>query len=216
MKFKDFLKESPLPDSWDKNKFTGRITKSTFDDMLAYALERARSVGKGSSRMAFKIDYEGRDTVLKVAINQKGIAQNKQESMYLNDTYIKKLGITIPIIDYDTDNFKPRWIHTEIADEFDESIFIKETGVELKDFVLFCKREVFPPKLYSKEKHEEISSKINKDSNLYKSFMYLLTRYHDLEVGDLIRGANWGIYKSKPVIIDIGFDSISKALYTLK
>lgn len=216
MNFKQFLKEAPLPDSWDKNRFKGRLKVDTFGDMVEYASEKASTVGKGSSRVAFKINYDGRDSVLKIAMNQKGIAQNKQESNYLSDPYIKKLGITIPIIDYDEENLKPRWIHTELADQFDESAFIKETGVPLKDFVLYCKRQVFPPKIYDKKHHLEVSQKINASSYIYKSFMSLLTHYHDLEVGDLIRGANWGMYNSKPVIIDIGFDSISKALYTLK
>lgn len=212
MKFKEFLNEAPLPDDWDKEKYKGRLD---FKGMVNYALERAPSVGAGSSRVAFKISYQGRDTVLKIAKNPKGVAQNTQEANYLSDPYIKNLGITIPIIDYDTTNHKPRWIHTELADQIHEDAFIKETGLHLKDFVLYCKNEVWPPKLYDKKAHEERSALINKDSHLYKSFILLIHHYSDLEVGDLIRIANWGIYKGKPVIIDIGFDSISKALYQL-
>jgi hypothetical protein len=46
------------------------------------------------------IDYKGRPTVLKIALNAKGIAQNEVESSLLNDGYLRSLGILIPIIDH--------------------------------------------------------------------------------------------------------------------
>ena len=211
--FKDFLNESPLPDTWDKDKFKQRPAIKTFRDIIEYASEKADEVGRGSSRVAFKIDYKNQDTVLKIAKNEKGLSQNKQEIGYLSDDFIKNLNITIPMIDYDTDNIKPKWIHTELADKAEEQDFINELNVTLKEFVLFCRYSILPPKNLDKDAHGLIDSKINK--NLYKSFTKLLLHYNDLEAGDLLRIENWGIYKNKLVIIDIGFDSTSKALYSL-
>ena len=213
--FKDFLNEAPLPDTWDKDKFKQRPAIKTFRDIIEYASEKAAEVGRGSSRVAFKIDYKNQDTVLKIAKNEKGLSQNKQEIGYLSDDFIKNLNITIPMIDYDTDNVKPKWIHTELADKAEEQDFINELNVTLKEFVLFCRYSILPSKNLDKDKHDLIDSKINKNSNLYKSFTKLLQHYHDLEAGDLLRIENWGIYKNKLVIIDIGFDSTSKALYSL-
>ena len=213
--FKDFLNESPLPDTWDKDKFKQRPAIKTFRDIIEYASEKAAEVGRGSSRVAFKIDYKNQDTVLKIAKNEKGLSQNKQEIGYLSDDFIKSLNITIPMIDYDTDNVKPKWIHTELADKAEEQDFINELNVTLKEFVLFCRYSILPPKNLDKDAHGLIDSKINKSSNLYKSFTKLLQHYNDLEAGDLLRIENWGIYKNKLVIIDIGFDSTSKALYSL-
>lgn len=213
--FKDFLNESPLPDTWDKDKFKQRPAIKTFRDIIEYASEKAAEVGRGSSRVAFKIDYKNQDTVLKIAKNEKGLAQNKQEIGYLSDDFIKNLNITIPMIDYDTDNVKPKWIHTELVDKAEEKDFINELNVTLKEFVLFCRYSILPPKNLDKDAHGLIDSKINKNSNLYKSFTKLLQHYHDLEAGDLLRIENWGIYKNRLVIIDIGFDSTSKALYSL-
>jgi predicted Ser/Thr protein kinase len=122
--FKDFLNESPLPDTWDKDKFKQRPAIKTFRDIIEYASEKAAEVGRGSSRVAFKIDYKNQDTVLKIAKNEKGLSQNKQEIGYLSDDFIKNLNITIPMIDYDTDNVKPKWIHTELADKAEEKDFI--------------------------------------------------------------------------------------------
>ena len=97
--FKDFLNEAPLPDTWDKDKFKQRPAIKTFRDIIEYASEKAAEVGRGSSRVAFKIDYKNQDTVLKIAKNEKGLAQNKQEIGYLSDDFIKNLNITIPMID---------------------------------------------------------------------------------------------------------------------
>ena len=69
MKFADFLNEAPLPDNWEKVKFNN----GTFKSMIEYATAMSEKVGSGSSRVAFKIPYKGRDTVLKVAKNKKGV-----------------------------------------------------------------------------------------------------------------------------------------------
>jgi len=37
----------------------------------------AKRLGGGSSRVAFLIDYQGRKTILKVAKNNKGLAQSQ-------------------------------------------------------------------------------------------------------------------------------------------
>jgi len=70
------LLEAPLPDDWDKTKFS---PGQEFDDMIQYALDRSEKVGKGSSRVAFGIQYQNRPTILKVAKNTNGLKQNKQE-----------------------------------------------------------------------------------------------------------------------------------------
>ena len=74
MRIKELLLESPpLPEDWDKDIFNERVP---FKTRIEYAKARAEQVGKGSSRVAFVIPYQGRKTVLKVALNAKGMAQN--------------------------------------------------------------------------------------------------------------------------------------------
>ena len=94
--FKQWLTEAPLPDDWDKNVYS---PNNSFAKQVKYAKERAQKVGSGSSRVAFKIEYQGRPTVLKIAKNRIGLAQNEQESQALRDYYLED--ITIPMIDYD-------------------------------------------------------------------------------------------------------------------
>lgn len=94
--FKQFLKsnlvESPLPDDWDKSTFKKGIP---FKKQLDYAIERAEKIGSGSSRVAFEIEYKGRPTILKIAKNAKGLAQNEEEASLLSEPYIPE--IVIPI-----------------------------------------------------------------------------------------------------------------------
>lgn len=42
--FKDFLNESPLPDTWDKDKFKQRPAIKTFRDIIEYASEKATEI----------------------------------------------------------------------------------------------------------------------------------------------------------------------------
>ena len=112
------LDEMPLPADWDPQQM--RQGSTTFKSRLAYALERAKKLGTGSSRVATVIEYQGRPTVLKIAKNQKGLAQNSVEADILSDGYASQLGILIPLIDYDEQNREPSWIHTEMATKANE------------------------------------------------------------------------------------------------
>lgn len=41
----------------------------------------------------------------------------------------------------------------------------------------------------------------------YANTLADLNSSFDVELGDLSRAANWGLYQGKPVIIDVGFNS---------
>jgi len=99
MKIIELINETPLPSDWDSSKFN---TSNSFESIVDYALERSKKIGTGSSRIAFEVEYEGRPTILKIAKNKKGLAQNEVESKMLSDGYIEKMELTIPLIDYDT------------------------------------------------------------------------------------------------------------------
>lgn len=100
--FKQFLLETPLPDDWNKSTFKKGVS---FKKQIDYALERATKISSGSSRVAFEIEYKGRPTILKIAKNAKGLAQNEDDANLLNEPYIPE--IVIPMIDYDEENEQP-------------------------------------------------------------------------------------------------------------
>jgi hypothetical protein len=216
--FKQFLKEAPpLPDDWDKEVYT---PDTSFKKKVDYALERAKKLGAGSSRVVFDIEHEGRQTALKIAKNKKGLAQNSKEADY--GLYQMYPDITTPIIDYDEEHDYPIWIHTEKAEKMTKAKFKKLTGMNFDNF----------NKMLRASENDRIGHRGNfggldftygvpeeeKEAIAESEFFYdvdsLLGNF-DILSGDLSRIANWGIYNGRPVIIDLGFSSdVQKDYYS--
>lgn len=206
--FESILQEAPLPETWDKNQFS---TRASFRQTIAYAKERAKQIGRGSSRVAFEIPYQGRKTVLKVALNNKGIAQNQEEADLLSDWYLKSIGIAIPLIDYDEENGnKISWIHTEFAQKITKrqlARFFDGIGIDAILASIEYERTGRKNHMY-RELPESIY-----ENDTYERLRELLLSYDKISSGDLGRTVNWGIYKGKPVIVDLGFTDNTVHLY---
>lgn len=157
------------------------------------------------------IDYEGRPTVLKVAKNQKGLAQNSVEADILRDGYASQLGIMIPLIDFDTQNKEPVWIHTEMAQKANDkqlcAIMRCESLMSLITFATaiagksrFLKAQDCIDTMADEGKSQEdidiCTEYANKLADLTSSF--------DIELGDFTNPRNWGLYQGQPVVIDVG------------
>jgi hypothetical protein len=203
MKIKNILTEVPLPDDWDTSRFKPEVS---FAEQLRYATARAQKVGTGSSRVAFAIDYDGRKTVLKIAKNKKGVAQNDYESQMLGDRYVEALNITIPIIDYDEQNDPPRWIHTEFADKMKPTQFKKFFGVHYSNITRIVGHLSGRYPVSMDPEQEERYQQLYEDNDYIDSLVDLAGNY-DIGIGDFSNLSNWGIYKGEPVIIDIGLSS---------
>ena len=204
MKLSDILQEAPIPDDWDSSTYKKEVP---FAQRIRYAKQRAQQVGTGSSRVAFIIDYQGRKTVLKIAKNKKGIAQNEYESQMLEDYYVKDLEIAIPMIDYDEENDQPTWIHTEFAEKMKPTQFKKFfSGISHDEIEGIIKH--FTGKSHgsvSPEREQQLND-IYEDNEYLNSLIDLAGNY-DIPTGDFTRLANWGVYKGRPVIIDMGLSS---------
>jgi predicted GNAT family acetyltransferase len=210
----EIIDEMPLPADWDPQQM--RQQGTTFKSRLAYALERAKKLGTGSSRVATIIEYQGRPTVLKIAKNQKGLAQNSVEASILDDGYASQMGILIPLIDYDTQNRDPSWIHTELAQKANEkqlcglmkcqSLYdlIKAAHAQLNEF---SNSRAILNDIIDKNEHFGSSEQDNDTFLEYVNSLAELKSSFDIELADFHRPVNWGLYKGKPVIIDVGFNS---------
>jgi len=203
------LTEAPLPPDWDQSMFTGR--HGTYKQMIEYAKARAQQLGKGSSRVAFEVPYQGRRTVIKVALNQgKGLSQNQEEADLLSDYYVRDSGIVIPLIDYDERNPKPTWIHTEYADKITKKQLERFfDGIPIHRIISFIEYEKTGRKDWA---FQPLPDSIH-DNDSFDRLRDLLLNYTQIGSGDLTRNANWGIYKGKPVIIDLGFTENTMKLY---
>lgn len=210
MKINDIINEAPLPDDWEPQ---GLGADQSFYNRIEYATERAKQIGSGSARVAFIIPYQGRDTVLKVAKNNKGLAQNNSEVSLMSDGVIVQSGFVIPIIDFDDEHDQPHWIQTEKADPVSKSQLVQLLGatrisdiISLANFYArdFSKEYMNQGEFRSMQRLSSIpDEKIEHAMRLAQFFSDLKTSY-DVELGDLTCAGNWGLWKGKPVIIDLG------------
>jgi hypothetical protein len=209
----EVLDEMPLPADWDPQQM--RQQGTSFKSRLAYALERAKKLGTGSSRVATVIEYQGRPTVLKIAKNAKGLAQNSVEADILSDGYASQMGILIPIIDYDTQNREPSWVHTEMATKASEKQLCNLMKCDNLSQLVNMAWAITGKKKYvgdyqSYVSHLQQKGKSEQDIETmtdYANTLADLNSNFDVELGDFARAANWGMYQNKPVIVDVGFNS---------
>lgn len=213
------LTEAPIPDNWNKSKINKK--NNSFTEIIAYCESKAKTIGQGSSRVAFIIDYQGRKTVLKFAKNKNGIIQNKSEIKVFKSLAKEFSDNIIPCIDYDTDE-NPLWIHLEYADtpllsEINEIVFsnnffafISEIG--LKNSGEQCYNKYIDYLTNEKEiKLKDDNKKIIK--KMFDTVEYLFEHYHILAT-DFYNEENWGIFNNNLVIIDLGFDeNVFKAMF---
>lgn len=197
MKFQDIFESPPLPSDWDADIFNERVP---FAVRVRYAKERAQQLGVGSSRIAFEIPYQGRSTVLKIAKNRKGAAQNEYESQMMNDYLLEQERIIVPIIDHDERSSQPTWIHVERAEKARNGDFIRATGgLGLNDLMRYINVAIGRVRGNTEEMWPDIDPE-----NEFISGLAFLTGNYDIALGDIGRTTNWGIHRGRPVIVDIG------------
>lgn len=232
MRAKEFLKdadlqEMPLPADWDPEKLNLR---QTFKDRLKYALDRAKRLGGGSSRVAMTIEYDGRQTALKVAKNLKGLAQNEAEIEILEDGYAGNLPIVIPLIDYDKANKRPVWLQTEIAKKVRGDALQKMLHTPAMWLLINQARNIIGKrnphdmddkkiKEYYFETHNNLWQPTEEGWNIFSEYAGELADLASstiIELGDLQNPANWGVYNNRPVVLDLGFTEETAPLYGFK
>lgn len=206
MKIKDIINEAPLPSDWDADVFNER---APFSKRIEYAKARALQIGKGSSRVAFEIMYQGRKTVLKIAMNSKGMVQNDEEARLLDDRYMQQTGIVIPLIDYDERNSRPTWIHTEYATKITQKQLERYFGgLPMYQITTYLDR------ITGRDRSVRAGTLPDDiHENEYFQALQDVVGNFGIPAGDFARKANWGLYKNKPVIIDLGYTDATVQLY---
>ncbi len=204
----ELLLNSPLPDDWDSNVYSPDVS---FKKRIDYAVARAQKMGTGSSRIAFEIEYQGRPTILKIAKNAKGMAQNEAEAGILDDYFIEGLGVTVPLIDYDEINEQPVWIHLEKATKATPKQLcnLLKCGDALTNLVYVAAYNIGKRRQSVEGIMDHIHKNFNysdEDIETFEEYAQALSElgHYGLELADFTRAANWGIYNGKPVIIDVG------------
>lgn len=188
---------------------------------IKYCKEKlGKQLGQGSSRMVFPIDDE---KVLKLAMNEKGVAQNEAECEW----FLQKIGLFAKVYDCDEDY---KWIEMQVARKAMASDFKKFFGYPFKvicayvDYVhnMYSRRRSYRDTSYDNLFHqiEESEEYNNGDSVFYMLYEYL-ANYQLEAIGDLQRLSSWGVVKEDGqeslVIIDYGLnDSVAQDYYHFK
>ena len=170
-----------------------------FKDRVKYCKDNLEYLGRGSSRMAFKMPN---GHVLKLAFNRKGVAQNEVEC---GDWYKNSLNCFTDCYGSADDH---TWCEVEAAKKVRETDFPRLLGVtfgEMCDLLVHMTRQRGNPSAFRyhyfttpKERIEEIEDSVWNDPDghgvLYGLFEYI-GNYGAGEklVADLFNVKNWGI-----------------------
>lgn len=193
------LDEAEYPSSFDIEEFKN---KQTFKDRIKYIEERLTKLGVGSSRIVYQIDQK---TVLKLAKNKKGVAQNNVEIEYSH--YGDLSYLFAEVFEYDSEGL---WVEMELASKVTNSNFKTITGIDFKKYVealRYYYNTNVKPNRYGSNKPEGYDE-LWEDEFMYDVFSFVGNYRPPL--GDLLRLSTYGVVKRNGqdsiVMIDYGLD----------
>lgn len=155
-----------------------------------YAEKNLKHLSSGSSRIVY---LTSKKTIIKLAKNDKGLAQNKAESnpkmksKFLNQTLKHAKNYA--------------WMETHYLDKITASDFEEMTGLDFNDFGESIRYGLKSVSGNDKEKPENFE-KVAK-SEIYKEMVKIGKKFK-LMGGDLARISSWGTKDGRPVLIDAG------------
>lgn len=117
------LIDEDYPTNWNVEEFK-QLT--SFNARIKYCEANLRRISSGSSRIVYQIDNE---KVLKLAKNQKGLAQNEVEIEYSKEGMLTDVVATI--FNYDEKNL---WVEMELARKLSVKAFQNITGIPFELF----------------------------------------------------------------------------------
>jgi len=163
----------------------------TYQDRKKYAEKNLKHLSSGSSRIVYKAP-DG--TIIKLAKNDKGIAQNKAEAnLKMKSKFLNK------IIGF-SKNYA--WIQTHFLEKIQVGDFKEMTGLDFNDFGDSISYGLKNVSGASDKKKPDSFDKISK-SDIYKQMCEIGKKFK-LMPGDLSRISSWGTKDGCPVLIDAG------------
>jgi mRNA-degrading endonuclease RelE of RelBE toxin-antitoxin system len=177
---------------------------------MKYASERLKRLGAGSSRVVYQIDDK---KVLKLAKNEKGLAQNNVET----DGYLAQQDITANTFNYDEQHDRPYWVEMELA------IPLNRQKKRFKELTGFSHEDIYKllnhiGKHYKWPENDNLTGHNDLSENEFLNSIYEIAMTMDMPLpGDFAQTSSWGEVKrdgkSVPVLIDFGFTNDVRAHY---
>lgn len=194
------------PQSFSMEEFK-KLT--SFNARVQYCNQRLERLGSGSGRIVYRIDDA---TVLKLARNNKGVAQNEAEA---DDWYARQNGLTTEVYDTDENHL---WIEMQLARKARAADFRRLTGHDFRfmcgfvDYVrsLYARRTMWGPYVDKETYDAFVESGEFEDSFFYYLYDYMTNMTLEA-VGDLKRPSSWGVVtdpdgEERLVIVDMGLN----------
>jgi len=179
-------------DSSDLKVVLSNIEKlETYNARKKYAERNLEHLSSGSARIVYLTPDK---TIVKLAKNDKGIAQNKAESNpKMKSSYLNKIISCAK-------NYA--WCETHYLDKITEKDFEKMTGLDFEEFgdaIRYGLKEMSGNTDKKKPKNfDEVS-----ESDIYKEMKDIGEKFKLLP-GDMARISSWGTKDGKPILIDAG------------
>jgi hypothetical protein len=156
-----------------------------------YAEKNLKHLSSGSSRIVY---LTSDDTIIKLAKNDKGLAQNKAESNpKMKSKFINK---TISSAKNNS------WMQTHFLDKITTKDFEEMTGLDFDDFGDGIRYGLKNVSGHSDKEKPKNFDKVSK-SEIYKEMKKIGEKFK-LMAGDLARISSWGTKDGHPVLIDAG------------
>lgn len=158
-------------------------------------------IGNGSSRIVFQIDDE---KCLKLAKNEKGIAQNEVEY----DKYAETYDVTPALFECDNDS---KWIVTEYVLPAKAQDFKECLGIDFRTFQNFviCANNCYARRPSSTDMSDEQFCELV-DNNEWLDNLYHYMSDYQVPCGDILKLANLGMVmrhgEPQIVILDSGLN----------
>lgn len=163
----------------------------TYAARKKYAEKNLKHLSSGSSRLVYLTND---DTIVKLAKNDKGIAQNEVEANpKMKSKYLNK------VLGHAKDHV---WIEVQLLEKITEKEFEKMIGLPFKEFSAAIDYGLKNVSKSSDKKKPKNFAEIEK-SDIYKELKRLGDKFK-LMPGDLSRISSWGVRDNVPVLIDAG------------
>jgi len=197
----------------DTSELSEFYDENAMRKLVSYARKNHRLLSNtGSSRIVFL--YKD-DTVLKIAKNKKGLAQNDAERQNYEHAEDKGMhGILCPIIDYD-DMYDSKWIVARRADKVSSEDFVGTFGIpfgKLRKVISYMglkskQRSARDWRGLGKQilgdKVDQMDLFTTSNDNPFQQLWFAINEL-DLSWGDAERISSWGIVDGRCVFIDYG------------
>lgn len=187
-------------------------TLPSFAEKKRYIMKFLPYMGAGSSRIVFAADN---GTVLKLAKNQKGIAQNEAEydiSQYAEDSGFEDL-IT-KVLDSDPDNL---WVESERARKATSADWKKIYGITQREAMFKLWQNLSTSRRsFQRDNIAELEKSNPKFVELLKALQNFM-EVNSVLSGDIARPSSWGVVsrnrEDRLILLDYGYTAETQKLY---